>query len=186
MQKLGFAQNQLKGMQSVRTTFRLSGEGEKLFEELRKELKITMKEWFDGMLKFVQTLEWTDMLVESAVERAKNPVSGVRKTWVISREALSSMKAITKQKKVQRDAFVESLIVFSHTMLKEAQHKRPENLKKALELVEDFRSQAEDVHSRLVDLLGDEDPVRQFVDAISTADMVAQGIEKALSQIVPA
>jgi hypothetical protein len=186
MQKTDIAQNQLKGMQSVRTTFRLSGQGEKIFEELVKGMKITMKEWFDAMLHIVRTLELTHTLVESAAARAKNPASGIRKTWVISREALSSIKSIADENKVSRDALVESLIFLMDDILRQARQKRPENLKKALELVRDFQGKADDVHSQLLDLLGDEDPVSRFYDAVSIADIVAQDIEKALDQAVAA
>ncbi len=148
----------LEGMQSVRTTFRLSTGTDELLETIVKASQSTTKELLDKFAKiFLKDKTFTDIVIDNAKKMTVS--QGVRKTFVISKTALTLISTTAQLRSVSRDALVESIIVIADGLIKAAKLHQPENHKKAQTIIGDFWKQADVVEKKLRDLLGDEDPV---------------------------
>jgi hypothetical protein len=180
-----------EGLQSVRTTFRFSKQALEAQAYLRKRLKITPQKMLNnvttsGFLANNELAEVLAELTEAARKSAESDPTGVRKTWGISKATLYALNKTAKEKGITRDALVEGIIVCMEILCKAADQKRPENHKIALEMVEKFWVQAQDLNQELVDLLGEEDPiVMRLGDVLSMLDSLNQAIEAEIEQGIP-
>ena len=150
----------LESMQSVRTTFRFSKRAEEALDRLRKATKITTKEMLDKFARLVlkdKTL--TAILVETAATVDASKDLGARKTWVISKAALTLISITAQAERLSRDALAECLVLFADELIKTAKHQQPENHKKAKEVIGDFWRQADQIEDQLGNLLGEDDPI---------------------------
>jgi hypothetical protein len=87
---------------------------------------------------------------------------------------------------ISRDSLVENSILLLEALVKAADQKRPENHKKALEMIDKFWAQAENIREKLVDLLGEDDLIAmQFGDVLSTLGNLREAIEAEIKQGIP-
>ena len=149
----------VEGMQSVRTTFRLSKKADEALDSLGKTTKTTIKELLGNFAKGILTEKaWEDAIVDAA----KNVDLGqdsVRKTFVISKAALTLINTTAKKRSVPRDALVESLIVLADQLVNTARKLQPEKHKKAQKIIGGFWDRTNEVEAELKELLGEDDPV---------------------------
>jgi hypothetical protein len=110
----------LKGRQSVRTTFKLSPRCIDALSLLAGQLGIKQKSIVDHLVDDTQTLH---ALAREAVQRDSMADDRVAKTYVISRRTLESLETVSKRFQTPRDTLVESSIERIMPLLKEEKRK---------------------------------------------------------------
>ena len=94
----------LRGKQSVWTTFRLSEGCIKAISIVANQMGIKQKSLFDHLVEDIKTLE---SIAHEFKNTTINQYNRVQKTFVISRRSLSSLDEISKFFNSPRDALVE-------------------------------------------------------------------------------
>jgi hypothetical protein len=170
---LALTADALQGKQSVRVTFRLPEEAIALLSMAASQLGIQQKSLFN------QLVENQEILNRMATEGRSYDVSHderVQKTYVISRNALISLKKISKQNDISRDSLVE----LSINRLRPVIHAEQEKLKhwkifhsKIVGLLHN----GQQILVEAADILTEEDPVyRKLEGSIA-------GLEKCYEEI---
>ena len=93
----------LRGRQSVRTTFKLTQRSIHALSILAGQLGIRQKSLFDYLIDDIQALR----LIAENVKRLEAAEQRVAKTYVISRKALENLEQISTSCNTPRDALVE-------------------------------------------------------------------------------
>jgi len=93
----------LRGRQSVRTTFKLSERAIDALSLLASQLGIKQKSLFDHLIEDVQVLQ----MIANDFESFHDHPPRVAKTYVISRKTLDNLEKISNQYNTPRDALVE-------------------------------------------------------------------------------
>ena len=93
----------LRGRQSVRTTFKLSERSIDALSILAGQLGIKQKSLFDHLIEDTQALK----LIASEVEEFGRKARRIAKTYVISRRTLENLERVSVQYNAPRDALVE-------------------------------------------------------------------------------
>jgi len=93
----------LRGRQSVRTTFRLSERAIEALSVLAGQLGIKQKSLFDHLIEDTQTLKMIAKEVDSFGSRMQR----IAKTYVVSRKTLENLERVSVQYDTPRDALVE-------------------------------------------------------------------------------
>lgn len=176
----------VEGMQSVRTTFRLSKKADEALDSLGTATKTTIKELLGNFAKGILTEKvWEDIIVDSAknVDLGQN---SVRKTFVISKTALTLINTTAKKRGVPRDALVESLIVLADQLVSSARKLQPEKHKTAQSVIGDFWDKANEVEAELKELLGEDDPVYVRFSFVGTILMnLSMAIDAEIEKGIP-
>ena len=154
-----------RARESVRTTFSLSAEALAGLEWLVDDRGITKKEVFDDLCDFWVMLK---SLKSDAFQApldfyfsTQKSTDRVRKTYVISDKARRTLEKEAKEYGVSRDVLVGSLILIAKSLTEAIEKERLAKHKKALEMIDDFWTKAEDLESELKDLLGSDDVIRE-------------------------
>ena len=148
----------LRGRQSVRTTFKLSPRCIDALSLLAAQLGIKQKSLFDHLMDDTQTLKAIARESEEVEYRANR----VPKTYVVSRRTLEVLEQISRHYETPRDILVEFSIERIMPLIKEERKKhedRKELKQKLDELLKDGRSLLE----RAEDKLERDDPVLEKV-----------------------
>jgi hypothetical protein len=186
-QKTRLSLDSLAGMRSVRTTFRLSQRADEALSQLRKTSKVTAKAMLDVLTTaFLQTSLFTDLSMETAGAKTGDEGSRIRKTWVISKTALTLINSTAKTKGISRDRLVESMILLYQAIIE--QSRKPEKCKEALKMVKDLWNQADTVKSTLWDIWDTDDKeLNGILDTLDWALDTLRGlIETRIEQDFPA
>jgi len=93
----------LRGRQSVRTTFKLSERSIDALRILARQLGIKQKSLFDHLIDDTGSLK----LIARAFEGFGNRSQRVAKTYVVSRKTLENLERVSAQYNTPRDALVE-------------------------------------------------------------------------------
>jgi hypothetical protein len=97
----------LRGRQSVRATFRLSGDCIEAISILSAQLGIKQKSVFDHLLEDANVLkDMASQLENTEFDRQER----IQKTFVISRRSLSYLDSISTKHNAPRDALVENSV----------------------------------------------------------------------------
>ena len=170
---------------SVRTTFRLSAEALEGLEWLAGHSGITKKdtidelcEWLDVLNKdtFLKLCQGNELLKKLSEEHGGDLV---RKTHVISDRTRRTLEKTAKDYEMSRDDLLENLILIVKLLIEKSEEERLSKHRKALEMIKDFQTQAEDFESELHTLLGDDDPIyERFGFVIIDLDNIVRDIEK--------
>jgi len=150
----------LRGRQSVRTTFKLTERAITALSVLATQLGIKQKSLFDHLMEDMQAL--THIAQEFETFDASAP--RVAKTYVISRKTLENLERISLQYGAPRDALVEYSIARIMPLLEreKIRHaKRKEVERKVQRFVKDGLSLMGEVEESL----GEDDPV--FLEILS-------------------
>jgi len=100
----GASVSDLRGKQSVRTTFKLSARTIDAVSIVATHLGIKQKSLFDHLIEDMESLsEIADKVHESVARDRK----GVQKTYVISRKSLHCLEQISKEYGTPRDILIE-------------------------------------------------------------------------------
>jgi hypothetical protein len=149
----GLSADTLKGKQSVRATFRLPIQIITLLSVTADQLGLKQKSLFD------QLVENRDVLEQLAVgaEQYQSPeVQRQQKTYVVSRNSLSSLEYVAKSHGVSRDLLVEISIKRLLPVLNSEQEKQ-KNRKRILADLEGYLHEGVRLLTKSERLLGPED-----------------------------
>ncbi|MBT8361977.1 MAG: hypothetical protein HKP41_06145 [Desulfobacterales bacterium] len=169
----------LRGRQSVRTTFKLSPRYIDALSLLAGQLGIKQKSLFDHLIDDTQSLR---AIAEELQVRGTLRENRIAKTFVISRRSLESLEQVSKRFETPRDALVEFSIERILPLINEEKRKH-ENRKILSDSLEKFMHQGRELLQEADQLLDREDPVFEkilnMVGAVkSGCDEIDEVIEK--------
>ncbi len=148
--------SELRGKQSVRTTFRLPQRSIMALSVLSAQLGIKQKSLFDHISEDLEVLRACAAAAE-AVEEADKREQAVAKTYVISRKTLENLERVAASCSASRDALVISSIERIMPLLLQEQQKHQQR-KKILTETESWLKAGLDLFQRSRKELGDDDP----------------------------
>jgi hypothetical protein len=169
----------LRGRQSVRTTFKLSPRYIDALSLLAGQLGIKQKSLFDHLIDDTQSLR---AIAEELQDRGSLRENRIAKTFVISRRSLESLEKVSKRFETPRDALVEFSIERILPLINEEKQKH-ENRKILSDSLEKFLRQGRELLQEANQLLDREDPVFEKIlhmvgEAKSGCDEIDEVIEK--------
>lgn len=158
----------LKGRQSVRTTFKLPPRCIDALSLLATQLGIKQKSIFDHLIDDARVLRVLAGEIEQHQSTAENRVA---KTYVVSRKTLENLEQASKQFQTPRDALVEFSIERIMPLLREEKTKH-QNRKKLHDSLEQFLKNGRDLLKEADQLLDPDDPaferIYQMVATVSS------------------
>jgi len=160
---------QLRGHQSVRTTFKLSERSITALSVLAGQLGIKQKSLFDHLVEDVQALKTI------AKEFETFPVEGQRvaKTYVISRKTLDNLERVSAKYNTPRDALVEFSIERILPLIEQEKEKYGRRMKIARQLGQ-LASGARELLQQAIEELGEDDQLVQELVSVARSAMAAR------------
>lgn len=159
----------LKGRQSVRTTFKLTPRSIDALSLLAGQLGIKQKSIFDHLVDDTAALKALAKEIESRKTIAANRVA---KTYVISRRTLENLEQVCKRYQTPRDALVEFSIERILPLIQE-EKKKHYNRKKLSNRLDRLLTDSRELLAEADRLLDRDDPV--FEQIYQTARAVQAG-----------
>lgn len=157
--------SELRGRQSVRATFKLSGRAIEAISVAAAHMGIKQKSLFDHLIDDVESLAVVAREMES---KRFLRLKRVQKTFVLSRRTLCSLEEVSKDFETPRDALVEYSIARLLPVIEE-ERKKHEKRKKILEEIENYLEQGEEISEKVENALGYEDMLSEKLKgAVST------------------
>ncbi len=148
----------LRGKQSVRATFRLSAEAINTLSIVAVHLGIKQKSLFDHLIEDVRCLE------QMAGKSVRNEAEfRIQKTYVLSRNTLTSLEKASKDFGTPRDVLVEYSIRRLLPVISQEKEKHRKR-KKILDELRDYVMQGEKILEKSGNLLGEDDPVHNRLE----------------------
>lgn len=148
----------LRGRQSVRTTFKLSERSIDALGILARQLGIKQKSLFDHLIDDRQALT----LIAKEFDELNSPRHRVAKTYVISRRTLEILEQISMQFDTPRDALVEYSIERILPLIEKEKEKHGKRKELRQDLQKYFETGAK-LLERAEQELGQDDPVFQAI-----------------------
>ena len=169
----------LRGRQSVRTTFKLTPRSIDALSLLAGQLGIKQKSIFDHLVDDTRALQALARDLENRVELAQERVP---KTYVISRKTLENLEQVSKRFQAPRDALVEYCIERIMPLIEEEKEKHLNRLKLQTKL-DKFLALSREILEDADQELDRDDPVFEQVYQMARAvqsghDEINQIIEK--------
>lgn len=156
----------LRGRQSVRTTFKLTQRSIHALSILAGQLGIRQKSLFDYLIDDIQALR----LIAGNVKRLEAAEQRVAKTYVISRKALENLEQISTSCNTPRDALVEFSIERILPLIRREKEKHARR-KQYLAEIDAYLRQGGEMLRRAEADLGQDDPVcRQMLAMLRAVD----------------
>ena len=150
----------LRGRQSVRTTFKLSERSIDALSILAGQLGIKQKSLFDHLIEDTHALH----MIASEFENVGQAPQRVAKTYVVSRKTLESLEKVSEQYNTPRDALVEYSIERILPLLVREKEKHSKR-KMLMEDLQDYLQRGSALLAQAENDLGGDDPV--FVEILS-------------------
>ena len=148
---------ELRGRQSVRATFKLSGKAIEAISIAAAHMGIKQKSLFDHLIDDMEALE----LVAREIEANRfEQLKRVQKTFVLSRRTLGCLETASKDFSTPRDALVEYSIARLLPVIEE-ERKKHEKRKRILLEIKKFLQQGEALSQEIDKHLGPEDLVSE-------------------------
>lgn len=170
----GASASDLRGRQSVRTTFKLSARTIDAVSIVATHLGIKQKSLFDHLIEDMQSL---GSIADTMRDRERRKRQGVQKTYVISRKSLHYLDQISKEYGTPRDILVE----YSVQRLLPLINREREKHEKRKEIREDLRRYVEAgqrLLDKTVDFLGEDDPVlAKISNAVTVAENAYRDVD---------
>ena len=159
------AVSELRGRQSVRATFKLSGRAIEAISVAAAHMGIKQKSLFDHLIDDVESLAVVAREMES---KRFLGLKRVQKTFVLSRRTLCSLEEVSKDFETPRDALVEYSIARLLPVIEE-ERKKHEKRKRILEEIGNYLEQGEEISEKVENALGEEDMLSEKLNgAVST------------------
>lgn len=169
----------LRGRQSVRTTFKLTPRSIDALSLLAGQLGIKQKSIFDHLVDDTRTLQALAREIEQreAIEEKRVP-----KTYVISRKTLENLEQVSRRFQTPRDALVEFSIERILPLIQEEKEKH-NNRKKLIERLEKLLGHSRELLEQADQVLDRDDPVFEQIYQIarsvqSSHDEIADIIDR--------
>ncbi len=170
----------LRGKQSVRTTFRLPQRSIMALSILSAQLGIKQKSLFDHISQDMEVLRACAEAAEAAEaakeSRTEEKERHIAKTYVISRKTLENLECVAANCNASRDALVISSIERIMPLLKQEQQ-RHQQRKKTLAETGHWLEAGLELFQRSRKKLGDDDP------AIAELAAMLSGVQKAFANL---
>ena len=145
----------LKGKQSVRTTFKLSEKTIEAVSIVAAHLGIKQKSLFDHLIEDFQSLCSIASEVQQAAPRKQ---TRIQKTYVISRNSLYSLEKVSKDYAAPRDTLIEYSVRRLLPII-QRERERHEKRKEILPQLKRFLHKGKTLLADSKALLGEDDPV---------------------------
>jgi len=155
----------LRGRQSVRTTFKLPPRSIDALSLLATQLGIKQKSLFDHLVDDTRALQALAREIEKRDAVKENRVA---KTYVISRKTLENLEQVCSRYQTPRDALVEFSIERIMPLIQE-EKKKHENRKKLKEKLDKLTADSRELLKEADTVLEREDPVFEQVYQIARA-----------------
>ena len=156
----------LRGRQSVRTTFKLTERSIHALSILAGQLGIRQKSLFDYLIDDIHALR----LIAEKVKQAEAGEQRVAKTYVISRKTLENLEQISTSCNTPRDVLVEFSIERILPLIRREKEKHARR-KQFLAEIEAYLRQGGEMLRRAEADLGEDDPVyRQMLAMLRAVD----------------
>jgi hypothetical protein len=156
----------LRGRQSVRTTFKLTERSIHALSILAGQLGIRQKSLFDYLIDDIHALR----LIAEKVQRLEAGEQRVAKTYVISRKTLENLEQISTSCNTPRDVLVEFSIERILPLIRREKEKHVRR-KRYLAEIEAYLRQGGEMLRRAEEDLGQDDPVyRQMLAMLRAVD----------------
>ncbi len=147
--------SELKGKQSVRATFRLTGGCIDAISIVAAQMGIKQKSLFDHLAEDVEALETIAQKIKNT--RLKN-LNRIQKTFVISRRSLSSLDEISRMFNAPRDALIEYSVQRLLPFIDKERKKHEKRKELFLKIKKHFQD-GEKIRQQIKKQLGDDDPM---------------------------
>jgi hypothetical protein len=144
----------LRGRQSVRTTFKLSERSIHALSILACQLGIKQKSLFDHLIEDIQALR----VIARASEDIEQKEHRVAKTFVISRRTLENLEQVCSRFNTPRDVLVEFSIERIIPLISK-EKERHEKRKILMEELRRYLSEGSGILEKAEETLGENDPV---------------------------
>ncbi|KGO33488.1 MAG: hypothetical protein WBN83_02230 [Desulfoprunum sp.] len=168
----------LRGRQSVRTTFKLSPRSIHALSILASQMGIRQKSLFDYLVDDVQTLR----VIAEGGGPAGTAEPRVAKTYVISRRTLENLEKISTSYNTPRDVLVEVSIERILPLIRREREKHERRKEFLVELKEHLARSAAMVR-RAESELGRDDPVfQQLLAMLKTVDGCCAAVEECVDR----
>ena len=154
----------LKGRQSVRTTFKLSPRCIDALSLLAAQLGIKQKSLFDHLIDDTQTLK----AIARDFDAPETGTKRIPKTYVISRRTLESLDRISRHYETPRDILVEFSIERIMPLIQEERRKH-EKRKKLIKDLEELLENSRSLFKKADTALDGDDPVLENIFRIVQA-----------------
>lgn len=160
--KINLSLNSLKGMQSVRATFTLPKNIINLLSVVANQLGVKQKSIFDHLVENKHVL---DQVADEAQNYQPARKKRRQKTFVLSRNSLTTLDTFAKKYKLPRDILVEFSIKQLRPVI-DAEKKKHENRKTLLKEMENFLEHGHEMMEKARNLVGEDDLVCQKLQDI--------------------
>jgi hypothetical protein len=157
----------LRGRQSVRTTFRLSERSIEALSILAGQLGIKQKSLFDHLIEDTKALK----MIAGEVDDFNRRMQRIAKTYVVSRRTLENLERISMMYDTPRDALVEYSIDRILPLLAREKEKHAKR-KQLLQELQQYLQQGSELVSKAEQEFGRDDPV--FLDMVNMLRVVKQ------------
>lgn len=165
----------LRGRQSVRTTFKLSERSIGALSILAGQLGIKQKSLFDHLIEDTPALR---MIASEFVNVVGQATQRVAKTYVISRKTLENLERVSEQYNTPRDALVEYSIERILPLLVREKEKHIKR-KILMEELREYLHQGTAILARAENDLGRDDPVYlEIFTMIRSVNTCCRGLEQ--------
>ena len=145
----------LRGRQSVRATFKITGKAIDAISIVAAHLGIKQKSLFDHLIDDTRSL---NLIAREIQSEGFDRLSRIQKTYVLSRKTLGCLEEVSKKFDAPRDALVEYSIQRLLPVITEEREKHQKR-KKVLDEVTEYLKQGEKILKKTKNLLGEDDPV---------------------------
>ena len=163
----------LRGKQSVRATFKLTGKAIDTISVVAAHLGIKQKSLFDHLIDDPHTL---NLIAHNIDSRRFKRLNRIQKTYVISRKTLCCLEEVSKDLNAPRDALVEYSIQRLLPVIAE-ERKKHQRRKAFLSEITDYLKQGEKILKRSKTDLGEDDPVfEKFESSMTNLQNMHHGI----------
>ena len=169
-----FSLDSLKGMQSVRATFTLPRHAINLISTVANQLGVKQKSIFDHL---IENKDIIDQIAGEAKQYEPEKKQRKQKTFVLSRNCLTTLDTFAREYELPRDLLVElSIRQLDPVIAQEKQ--RHENRKILLDQMQDFRKFGRRFLNRARGLTGRDDETVQKLDSLfSQYDKIMDELE---------
>ena len=165
----------LRGMQSVRATFKLSERAIDAISIVATHLGIKQKSLFDHLIDDIRSL---NLIAREMHRDSFYRLTRVQKTYVLSRRTLSNLERTSKKYDAPRDALVEYSIQRLLPVIAEEREKHRRRKEILIEITE-YLKQGEKILKKSRELLGEDDPIYDKIETIMAVCHNAHGSIKA-------
>jgi ribosomal protein S16 len=171
--------SELRGRQSVRATFKLSGRAIEAISVAAAHMGIKQKSLFDHLIDDAKSLAVVAREVES---KRFLRLKRVQKTFVLSRRTLCCLEEVSKDSNTPRDALVEYSIARLLPVIEE-ERKKHEKRKEILAEIGKYLEQGAVISEKVEEMLGEEDMFSEKLKAAisnlrGACDAMASFVEK--------